>query len=142
MNEVTKVLVDALKLFGDGEGWSNGSLHERSNGQDKYCAMGAISKAAEGKVRDVGRGEKVADQAAKLLASTIRAHSTYSYSSYIRLDVEERIPTWNDKEGRGFRTIKEGFCRAIKKSMETDTKPKHRTVRKPASKAKRVKRAA
>lgn len=111
MSPVTKILVDALNLMKGGH-WSSGSLHEDYDGTDRYCAMGAISKVAEGRTRNVGGGNKPADQAAKVLASVIPDQG-YNHPQQI-------IPSWNDDKS-SFRPIKAAFCKAIKKSLESQS---------------------
>ena len=115
MREVTRILIKSLELMKGGH-WVSGSLHSANDNGETYCAMGAISKAAEGTPRNVGTGNKPADEAARILASVIRVPGGKRWCG----DVDEQIANWNDEREQedGFRTIKRGFCRAIRKSME------------------------
>lgn len=113
---VTQVLVEALNLMKGGH-WRYDDLEGvNDRGEATYCAMGAISKVAEGRVRNVGyKDQKVADRAARLLASVIKVPGGREQCG----GVSDMIPTWNDRM-KSFRPIKAGFCRAIKKSLDLD----------------------
>lgn len=125
MREETRILIKALKLM-EGGHWSSSALEDfNERGEETYCAMGAISKVAEGKTRDVGSDTRItpraADRAADILASVIKVPGGRSEST------SSNIPEWND-HGDDFRKIKRGFCRAIKKSMEPATRKRNKTV--------------
>jgi len=115
-SEVTGVLVKALERFEGGKRWTRGTLYDKAD--DTVCALGAIGEVcgdAEEGFSTVPEGR----EAVKLLASVIRVQGNAAYDTSSYYDAEDKVPEWND-ERKSFRTIKNGFCRAVKKSMELE----------------------
>lgn len=118
--KVTRTLQKALLLFRGGKGWMTYALESEDHmGEETYCALGAISKVGLGHTDYVGDGDTVADEAARLLRDVVRIPRGRGDS------VEDDIPNWNDTK-KSFRPIREGFCRAIKKSMALERELKKR----------------
>lgn len=126
---VTGIIAGALELFTRGPNgeklrkarWNNHSLSSGDNdGNETYCALGALSQAANGLVSYSSEGNL--GKAKDLVASCIPAR--YNVAD------DGDIPGWNDSlsEKRGFTAIKRVFCKALKKSIELERKGKRRKV--------------
>lgn len=116
---VTEIIAGALEIFTRGPNggklkkarWNNSSLFKNENGTETYCALGALSMSAYGKVAYPEIHDNYRE-AADLVASCVPER--------YRLDGDgESIPTWNDNlKRRGFRSVKRAFCKALKQSVK------------------------
>lgn len=123
---VVDIIAGALEIFTKGPKgetlkkarWNNYQLRdEDDDGNETYCALGALSKSAYGAVSGYyGRPKDNYRKAADLVASCIPGSTRYHRQGIID---GGGIPNWNDtlSKRRGFTSVKSVFCKALKKAI-------------------------
>jgi len=115
-----EIIAGALEIFDGGKNWIPGTLHETDHeGNERYCAIGALSKAADGRCHYMYESDNDdLTEAANIVTSCV-PRKLYQ-EPYPNPD--EAIPDWNDSLSpkTGFRSIKRVFCKALKIALEQE----------------------
>lgn len=138
-----QIIAGALALFRGGERWNNFTLKGMRTIDEKqeetFCALGALSQAANGKVSYPKDG--VLKEAADIVAGCVprcRITDCESDVYYEKPQDSFGIPGWNDTRlagPEGFAQIKKVFCKALKVALERERPRAAKRVRKLKKKA-------
>lgn len=112
-----EIIAGALEIFEGGKRWNNTSLQETNDaGIETYCALGALSMVAMGKVGypEHSSATPAYKKAADLVASFVPRRYHLSWG--------DDIPEWNDSlsEASGFRSVEQVFCKALKAALSKE----------------------
>ena len=123
----SEIIAGAIKLFRDGKGWNNYGLHGTTDdGEDTFCAIGGLQKAAFNQVVSSGYTGGFSPRFTSK-PDNVEAYEKAHNLIKAAAGIKKSIPEWNDALPAGAKSyvkIKKAFCSALKVALKQEAPKK------------------